>query len=72
MHRKYEVWVKAYDPANYKHYIARMANRYDKKEQADFVVFEIKRGTTTAIKTVDGKWIDRDNILDISIEVYYC
>lgn len=72
MKRKYEVWVKAYDPANYEYYITRMANRYDKKEQADFVVFEIKRGATNAIKTVDGKCIDRDNILDISIEMYYC
>ena len=72
MQRKYEVWVRVYDPINYKSYTTRMANRYDRKEQAEFVVFEIKRGTTIAIKTCEGKWINRADILDISIEVCYC
>ena len=72
MKSKYEVWVKAYDPTKNESYMAIMDKRYDKKEQAEFVVFEIKRGTTIAIKTGDRKYIDRDNILDICIEVYYC
>ena len=72
MQRKYEVWVKAYDPTKHESYMAIMGKRYDKKEQAEFVVFEIKRGTTIAIKTCEGRWIDCSDILDICIEVRYC
>lgn len=72
MQRKYEVWVIVYDPKTYKSYTTRMANRYDREEQARFVVSDIMRGSTTAIKTREGTWIDRTNILDAHVEVCYC
>lgn len=72
MQRKYEVWIRVYDPTKYQSYVTRVDKRYDRKEQAEFVVLELKRGTTIAIKTREGKWIDRSNILDMSVEVCYC